>query len=244
MEEDKGVVAIGLASSEPEHRSERFRGNRVLCRKWFRTVIRLLGAICASCAVLVIYADRRVESAGAGRLFSAPAGVPPHDVALVLGTRATLPSGRQNLFFEFRMDAAAELYRSGRVRKLLVSGDNGTRGYNEPADMRLGLVERGVPADDIVLDYAGFRTLDSVVRLKEVFGQGRAVFVSQRFHLERALFIAANRGLTAVGYVARCPRLRRSQRLREILARAVAVLDCHLLRTAPRFLGPREHIHF
>ena len=125
----------------------------------------------------------------AGRIFGDAATAPENDVALVLGTAPTAGEGRwKNPFFESRMDAAATLFRAGKVRHLLVSGDNGRREYDEPTAMQSALPARGIPESAITLDYAGFRTLDSVVRARAVFGQTKLTIVTDDFHLPRALF--------------------------------------------------------
>ncbi|MCY3002817.1 MAG: YdcF family protein, partial [Planctomycetota bacterium] len=137
------------------------------------------------------------------------------------------------------MDAASELFHSGKVERLIVSGDNHTVEYDEPTAMKAALVERGVPEERIHCDYAGFRTLDSVVRAELVFGQRSFVIVSQRFHAERAVFLARSRGLEAWGFCAVAvgggAGLR--MRARETVARTAAVLDAHVLGTQPKFLG-------
>ena len=171
--------------------------------------------------------------------------IPKTRVAMVLGTARYTVRGTQNLYFVYRMEAAARLYHSGKVDKILVSGDNGTTSYDEPSEMRASLIERGVPAKDIVLDYAGFRTLDSVVRTQKVFGQDEFVIVSQRFHLQRAIFIARSKGIKATGYKAKDPALRATRmkvHAREFLARGKAILDCYILGTQPKFLGKKELI--
>lgn len=181
-----------------------------------------------------------IQTAAAGRAYADAAAVPPHPAALVLGCAKILPNGRPNRFFRHRIEAAAALFHAGRVEYLIVSGDNHRAGYDEPTDMRGALVEAGVPGDRIYRDYAGFRTLDSVVRARAVFGQERLVIVSQSFHTERAVFIALHRGIEAVAYPARDVAgwggLR--TRARESLARLRTVLDVWVLGTAPRFLGP------
>lgn len=130
------------------------------------------------------------------------------------------------------------------MRHLIVSGDNHVAGYDEPSEMRNALLGAGVPASVITLDYAGFRTLDSVVRAKSVFGQSRFVVVSQGFHCERAVFIARRSGIDAVGFVAQSPAGTGGVmvRGREVLARTAAVLDVYVLGTRPRFDGPAEPI--
>lgn len=163
--------------------------------------------------------------------------VPQHDVAVVLGTARWIAQGRENLYFRHRIDAAADLYLNGRVQKILVSGDNSRDSYNEPREMFRALVDAGVGAEDIVMDYAGFRTFDSMVRASQVFGLSRFIVVSQRFHLSRALYIARSKGLEVSGYAAFDPCSSRNTRIREIGARVKAFLDCQVLSTKPHFLG-------
>lgn len=194
-------------------------------------------------ALSPVLCDLGIRLAARGRVHSSVAEVPEASVALLLGT-AKLHYGRANLFYGPRIAAAAELFKAGKVRGILVSGDNSRVDYSEPEDMRDDLVAAGVPARFITLDYAGFRTLDSLVRAKEVFGQTEIVVVSQAFHLERALYIAARHGITARGYVASDPTSRRhymKTRAREILARTAAVLDI-LVGRDPKFGGPKVNV--
>lgn len=176
-----------------------------------------------------------------GRCFDTVAEMPEAPVAVVLGASPKLADGRTNLFFERRLEAAAALFKAGKVKALIVSGDNGTRSYDEPTEMKRRLIQMGVPEQRIVCDFAGFRTLDSVVRAREVFGQQRVIFVSQRFHNERAIFLARAKGIKAHGFnaadvaVAAAPRTY----LREKLASVKAVLDVTLLGAAPKFLGEK-----
>ncbi len=184
------------------------------------------------------WCDRVIRTHTAAHMYDRLAEVPVHDVGLVLGTSHRSRSGGPNPWFAHRMRAAAELYHTGRVRHLLVSGDNATVGYNEPLAMRRALQELGVDSADIVMDHAGFRTFDSVVRAREVFGQQRFTVVSQRFHNERAVYIAQRLGIPAVGYNAQDVEGMRGMRtrLREKGARVKVFLDL-LLGTRPRFLG-------
>lgn len=165
--------------------------------------------------------------------------LPKVKTGLVLGCAPTI-QGRSNLFFTRRMEAAARLFHSGKVEVLIVSGDNGNRKYDEATAMKDALVKAGVAEKRIFLDYAGFRTLDSVVRAKEVFGQEAFIVVSQRFHNERAVFLARRLGIDAVGYDAGDVKGRGGllTHLREYLARVQAVLDVEVLGTGPKFLGP------
>ncbi|MFM7189164.1 MAG: vancomycin high temperature exclusion protein [Armatimonadota bacterium] len=209
-----------------------------------RKRIRLAGII--SCALLStvciasVVSERIVTSAAAGRLYDATADVPARDVAVVLGTSPKVAGGRPNVLYEARIDAAAQLYTAGRVRCLLVSGDNGDLRYNEPTRMRADLIKRGIPAKDVVCDYAGFRTLDSIVRAQKVFGQDRYVIVSQPFHNERAVYLARQRGIDAVAFNAVEAPLGAGLWIRERIARFTAILDVNVFNRQPRFLGKRE----
>ncbi len=179
-----------------------------------------------------------------GRTYSDVQALPTNRVGVVLGCSRELANGRSNLFFKYRMQAAVEAFRHGRVEYIIVSGDNHTRSYDEPSEMKAVLVERGVPEERIYCDYAGFRTLDSVVRAKEVFQESSITIISQEFHNQRAIFIGSKRGLDVIGYNARDVRSRSGlrTRCREQLARVKAVIDIVVLRKRPRFLGDPIHI--
>ena len=191
-------------------------------------------------AAAVLAASGWIRHAAAGRIFADAARLPANDVGLVLGTsKFSGPRRYRNPHFDGRVEAAAELYRTGKVKHLLLSGDNGTRGYDEPADMRAALLARGVPDGALTLDDAGFRTLDSVVRARRVFGQRRLTLVTDRFHAYRAVFLARQQGIDAVAFPSREVAVRHSfkSRGREYLADVRACLDVYVLRTRPRFLG-------
>ena len=179
----------------------------------------------------------------AGRVFDKASvdDVPHCRAAVVLGCRKALPNGLLNLYFARRIAAAAELYKEGKVDCLIVSGDNNIKEYDEASDMKESLAEAGVPADRVVCDYAGFRTLDSVVRAKKVFGLDSFIVVSQKDHVRRAVFTARGFGCDAYGYAAPDVNGRYSIKttIREQLAKIAAVLDV-ILRRGPKFLGPRE----
>ncbi len=181
-----------------------------------------------------------VLRAGRGRTFFQTDEVPARDVAIVLGTSAKLRGGWRNPFFESRIDAAAELWRVHKVRHFILSGDNRHRDYDEPTTMRRALASRGVPASAMTLDYAGFRTLDTMARAHQVFGQRSVILVTDDFHLPRSLFLADAYGLEAVGFGGRPVPLRWSAktRVREIVSRVKAWLDVYILHTQPKFFGP------
>jgi len=200
-------------------------------------------AVVASFIGLLCCADWACQRAARGRIFSSVEAVPPNEVALVLGTSKTISRGRPNLHFDQRIAAAVSLYRSGKVRHLLVSGDNHVKGYDEPSDMRQALVAAGVPTNAITCDYAGFRTLDSVVRAKTVFGLSHCTIVSEEFHCPRALWIAREHGVEAVAFAA--PDLKSARwsvrvKAREILARGWCAVDLYVLHRGPKFSGPPE----
>ncbi|MBP5511063.1 MAG: YdcF family protein [Kiritimatiellae bacterium] len=185
-----------------------------------------------------------IQTAAKGRVFDKHtiAAMPSRRAAVVLGCARLLPSGL-NLFFLRRIEAAAELYKSGKVDCLIVSGDNHIKTYDEATDMKDALVRSGVPEDRVVCDYAGFRTLDSVVRAKKVFGLDSFVIVSQPDHVRRAVFLARGFGVDAYGYAAKDVNLRYSvkTRIREQFAKVAAVLDV-VIRRRPKFLGPLEKL--
>lgn len=161
-------------------------------------------------------------------------------VGLLLGTSRNIKNGAKNEFFFNRIDATVELFESGKINKIIISGDNSRVGYNEPRDMQIELVKLGIPDSLIYLDYAGFRTLDAIVRAKEVFGQSSFIVISQKFHNERAVFIARNFGIEAYGYNAKDVKSYGGFRtlLREFLARNKMFIDL-FFGVKPKFLGER-----
>ena len=164
------------------------------------------------------------------------------DVGLVLGCSKRLSKNRANAYFTGRMQAAAELWKSGKLRCIIVSGDNREVYYNEPRDMKDELVRLGVPEDKIVCDYAGLRTFDSVVRANRVFGADKMTIISQSYHVKRAVTTARHLGLDAEGYKAPLVPLKRSawlrQFLRERAARVAMIFDL-CIGTEPRHMGSR-----
>ena len=127
-------------------------------------------------------------------VFSDIKALPTNNVGLVLGTGQLLRSGRANPHFRARVEAAAELYHAGKVKHLLLSGDNHVKTYDEPNDMKQALLALDVPESAMTLDYAGFRTLDSVVRARKVFGQSKFTIITDDFHANRAVFLAQHFG--------------------------------------------------
>ncbi len=190
----------------------------------------LIPVVIAACHGIVVWSAR-------GRCLDRPQDLPERTAGLVLGCAPTV-AGQPNRFFSHRIEAAADLFHSGKVRALIVSGDNSTPSYDEPTAMMEALVRAGVPEERIYRDFAGFRTLDSIVRAREIFSQSALIIVSQRFHNERAVFLARRNGLDAMALNARDVSGTGGWRtyVREAFARVRAVLDS-LFDTPPKFLG-------
>ncbi|MEA3638554.1 MAG: ElyC/SanA/YdcF family protein [Lamprobacter sp.] len=232
-------------TEQPPSEHEHTTAAAVRLRLWRKRIGRGLSVLLISLASLVVtllLIDLGISLSTRCSITDQLDQMQPAEVALILGTSRGI-RGRPNPFYQARIAAAAELYHNGKVRGILVSGDNATRYYNEPVSMQKDLIALGVPADSITLDYAGFRTLDSMVRAKEVFGLDEVLVVSQRFHAARAIFLGRQFGIDARGYAAADPRHigYLKVRTREILARAAAVLDV-LTGQGPRFLGEPEMI--
>ena len=207
-----------------------------------RRIIRRLLLVFACAAFLGILAlfaaDRYVEHFAAGRVYSDVEAVPAREYGMVPGTSRLVHGKHLNTYFFCRIHAAVELYRAGKIRKIIVSGDNSRTDYNETGDMERELIAEGVAPEDVLSDFAGFRTLDSVVRARNLFGASEITVISQRFHCERAIYLAARNGIDAVGFEAdevapQAIRLRLA--VREAFARVMAVLDAEVLNTKPHF---------
>ncbi|MES2517293.1 MAG: ElyC/SanA/YdcF family protein [Bacteroidota bacterium] len=155
--------------------------------------------------------------------------MPSNDVGLVLGTSKAIIGGKENKFFKYRMEAAARLYKEGKVKFLILSGNHDSVFYNEPNDMKKALMSLGVPENVMTLDFAGFRTYDSIIRCKEVFNQQKFTIISQPTHNARALFLANELGIDAVAFAAQDVPAGYKTYLREYLARPKAILDVYLL---------------
>lgn len=204
-------------------------------KRWF---MRWCVWPCLALVLLTLLANALVVYNARGKTFNDIDQLPQYRVGMVLGTTPKLIGGAMNPYFYHRVHAAADLLLNNKVMYLLVSGDNGTRGYNEPIEFKKALTQLGVPSDKIILDYAGFRTLDSVVRAKKVFGQNRLIIISQKFHNERAIYLAEYNGIEAIGFNAKTlnHRLGWKVLLREYFARVKVFLDI-FLNVQPKFLG-------
>ncbi|EIJ43104.1 uncharacterized membrane protein [Beggiatoa alba B18LD] len=194
--------------------------------------------------IIIFFIDQWITLATNDRLYNDIQTTPIKPVALLLGTSKYIANGQINLYFRYRIEATVQLYRAGKIRHIIVSGDNRKASYNEPLYMQKALLEAGIPENAMTLDYAGFRTLDSVIRAREVFSQNDFIIISQAFHNQRALFISDFYGIQAIGFNAQDVPTSMDIKtpLREYLARFKAVLDLYLLKTQPRFLGDKVHI--
>jgi SanA protein len=207
-----------------------------------RKIVKGLAFAFLFLSVFVLLANIWVVSSTQDRILTDFKNLPDSSVALVLGTSNKLTNGLPNPFFEDRMFSAASLYKERKVIHFLLSGDNRTKYYNEPEEMKKALLKAGVPNEAITLDYAGLRTLDSIVRSKEIFGQNKIIIVTQPFHCYRALFISRYYGIDAVALLpsGASPALTTKINVREWFARAKAVLDLYVLKTAPHHLGDKQ----
>ena len=188
--------------------------------------------------LIIIVANIVIGSRTSHFLYDNKENIPKNKVGLVLGTSKYLSNGSLNYYFKYRIDAATELYKSGKIKSIVVSGDNHVKGYNEPQLMKEDLIKNGIPAEVIYLDYAGFRTLDSVVRMEKIFGQTEFTIISQQFHNERAVYIARHYGLDVIGYNARDVDQYAGfkTQMREKFARVKVFID-FLTHKQPKFLG-------
>lgn len=166
------------------------------------------------------------------QIHAGTASLPKRKVGLVLGCA-------RNIYFFHRVNAACQLYKTGKIEYILVSGDNHVATYDEAGAMKTSLIKYGVPEDRIVCDYAGFSTIDSMVRAKEVFGLVQFTVISQEFHVKRALFIANRKHMDAVGFCAKDVESTMGLRtqIREQLARVKTILDLYVLHREPVYLG-------
>ncbi len=201
---------------------------------------KFLGFLIIVPLLLIVVCNYTISSSGKGKTFYSIKNIPPNRVGLVLGTSKKLVGGKPNPYYTNRIGATIALFSAGKINFILVSGDNGTVYYNEPTTIKKDLVEGGIPPEKIFLDYAGFRTLDSMVRAKEIFGLDSVTIISQKFHNERAIYLAEKKGLVAVGFNARDIQGHSGLKVqfREYLARVKVFLDL-LINTQPKFYGEK-----
>ena len=211
--------------------------------KILKSLIKIFLLLIVAGFLFIVFANYSIKKESDSFISYSVSDLPKVKTAVVLGTNKSLSNGNPNLYFKYRIDAATELYRSGKIESIIVSGDNSVKGYNEPEQMKLDLIANGIPADKIYEDFAGFRTLDSVLRAKEIFGQNKVIFISQKFHNERAVFLAQKFGIEAFGYNAKDVNKYAGLKtnLREYLAKAKAYLDIWF-NVDPKFGGEKIKI--
>ncbi|MEC5394847.1 SanA/YdcF family protein [Bergeyella sp. RCAD1439] len=205
-----------------------------------KSILLLPAGLVALVSLFVWWSHHTIQSETQDRITEDLTSLPAQKVGLVLGTSKTLANGYKNYYFYYRIDAAERLYKSGKVRYLIVSGDHSLKHYNEPEDMTNELVARGIPREHIFQDFAGLRTLDSVLRAQTIFGQKAFIIISQKFHNERAVFIARKHGIEAYGYNAEDVNRYAGfkTQIREYFARAKVFLD-FLFGVTPKFGGEK-----
>lgn len=209
-----------------------------------KIVIGSCTAVLIACMGTAFICFSIVKNNAEDRLYSDVTKIPHNKVGLLLGTAPKTPWGVHNNYYDYRINAATELFKAGKIDYILVSGDNHSTDYDEPSCMRDSLIVKGVPKDKIILDYAGFRTLDSIVRAKEIFGQDSITIISQQFHNERALYLAKHYGIEAVAYNAKDVEYWKKKLKihgREYLARVKMFIDLYTGKK-PKFLGERIKI--
>jgi SanA protein len=207
-----------------------------------KKVLKWLLYSCCLVVIGIVITNIWVVSSTKDKVFSNYNLLPVNSVALVFGTSSRLANGSPNPFFENRIKMAAALYKQKKVTHFILSGDNRTIYYNEPIEMKKALVKEGVPDSVITLDYAGLRTLDSIIRSKEIFGQDKITIITQPFHCYRALFISRFYDIDAVAVQAEDPTQDAALPvyLREYLARTKAIIDLYILRKSPHHMGGKE----
>ena len=156
----------------------------------FRKIIKILGTLSLVLVLVILTCNFIISSTTEDKTYSNINTIPPNRVGLVLGTSNRISNGSSNPYYTYRIDATVALFKAGKIKFILVSGDNGSIYYNEPNTIKKDLIKAGIPEEVIFLDYAGFRTLDSMVRAKFIFGLDNVTVISQKFHNERAIYIA------------------------------------------------------
>ena len=196
----------------------------------------LLLAVVGTINYVVTAATRR-------QMYYNVASIPKNKVGLLLGTAKFKDKSLNitNLYYQNRIDAAVALYMAGKIDYIIVSGDSNTIYYNEPVLMRDDLIARGVPANRIYMDNAGFRTLDSILRCRDIFGQDHVTIISQAFHDQRALYIANHKQVTAIAFCAKDGDELWFSYIREKFARVKMMLDL-LQNTQAQYYGDRIQI--
>jgi SanA protein len=188
----------------------------------------------------IYFCNKIIIDATKDNLYSDLNKIPFNKVGLLLGASKYGKHGHNNPYYDNRIEAAINLLKNAKIKYIIISGDNSRKDYNEPASMRSDLIKGGIDSTKIYLDYAGFRTFDSIIRLKEIFGQDSVTIISQQFHNERAIYTASRAGIIAIGFNAK--EAGNVQGLetpwRERLARVKTFLDFWVGKK-PKYLGSK-----
>lgn len=193
--------------------------------------------------IAIIGSNYAVNKNSVGKIYNSASEIPYNKVGLVLGTGKFLSNGSINLYYQNRIDATLELYEAEKIKFVIISGDNSSKDYDEPSTFKNDLIKLGIPEDKIILDYAGFRTLDSIIRCQKIFGQDKFTIISQEFHNQRALYIANKNGIDAIAFNAKDVNVYYGikTQIREKLARVKMMIDLFFGKE-PKFLGDKIQI--
>ncbi|OCG01754.1 vancomycin high temperature exclusion protein [Gilliamella sp. wkB308] len=205
-----------------------------------KKIIKSLFSLCFLLICVIAGLDFWISYETAPYIYHDVNKLPYQNVGVVLGTSKYVRGGGKNVFYQNRINGAISLYNQHKIDYLLLSGDgeDSFQSYNEPVTMKKDLIKAGIPSDAIVLDYAGFRTLDSVVRANKVFDAKSFTIITQEFHCERAIFIALAQNIQAQCFAVPAPDSMKLVRIRETLARVSAFIDLYILNKEPKYLGP------
>lgn len=211
--------------------------------KYLKSISITIGICLIVLLITLFAANYYIKSNATDLIFDKIENVPDNQVGLLLGTSKTLSNGYSNYYFKYRIDATVELFKNNKIKYLIISGDNSREEYDEPTDMKNELIKHGVDSTKIYLDYAGFRTFDSVVRAKEIFGQNSLLIISQKFHNERAIYIAHKLKMKAIGFNAKdvSKYFGIKTVIREYFARVKVIID-FIIGVNPKFLGEKVQI--
>ncbi|MGJ8744781.1 SanA/YdcF family protein [Polaribacter sp.] len=212
-------------------------------KKTFLKLLKISLFFLTICIFSIIISNKIVQKNASSKTFFETKNIPKNKVGLLLGTSKFLRNGQINLYYKYRLNAAIKLFKSNKIEFIVISGDNSSKNYDEPTDFKNDLIKAGIPENKIFLDYAGFRTLDSVVRVKEIFGQNSITIISQEFHNERAIYLAEHFDMIAIGFNAKSipGKYGVKVQLREYLARVKVFVDI-ILDVQPKFLGEKIKI--
>ena len=208
-----------------------------------KLTFKLLFMVLFVVVVVIAVANTIINKSSSKYIYENTDKLPTNKTGLLLGTIKQLKNGKQNRYYTYRIQAAVQLFNEKKVKYILISGDNSRKNYDEPTQMKNDLMDKGIPEKNIYLDYAGFRTFDSVVRAKEVFGQDSFTIISQKFHNQRAIYIAHKKGISAIAFNARNVNKYASLKttIREYFARVKVFIDL-AVNKQPKFLGKKIEI--